>query len=32
MSFVSFGTRIFGDETLQLPVHLFELIVSLIII
>ena len=26
MSFVSFGKYIFGDKTLQLPVHLFKLI------
>ena len=25
MPFVSFGTDIFGDKTLQLPVHLFKL-------
>ena len=28
MSFVSFGTRIVGDMTLQLPVHLLKLILT----
>ena len=28
MSFVSFGTHIFGDKTLQFPVHLFKLIMN----
>ena len=28
MSFVSFGTHIFGDKTLQLPVHLPKLIMN----
>ena len=28
MSFVSFGTHIFGDETVQLPVHLIKLIIN----
>ena len=28
MSFASFGTYIFGDKTLQLPVHLFKLIMN----
>ena len=28
MSFVSFGTHIFGDKTLQLPAHLFKLITN----
>ena len=28
MSFVSFGTRIFGDKTLPLPIHLFKLIMN----
>ena len=28
MSFVSFGTHIFGDKTLQTPVHLLKLIIN----
>ena len=28
MSFVSFGTHIFGNKTLQLPMHLFKLIMN----
>ena len=28
MTFVSFGMHIFGDKTLQLPVHLFKLIMN----
>ena len=24
VSFVSFGTHVFGDKTLQLPAHLFK--------
>ena len=28
MSFVSFGTHNFGDQILQLPVHLFKLIIN----
>ena len=28
MSFDSFGTHIFGDQTLQLPVHLLKLIMN----
>ena len=28
MSFVSFGTHIFADKTLQLPVHLSKLIIN----
>ena len=28
MSFVSFGTYIFGDQILQLPAHIFKLIMN----
>ena len=28
MYFVSFGTHIFGDKTLQIPAHLFKLIMN----
>ena len=28
MYFVSFGTHIFGDKTMQLPVHLSKLIMN----
>ena len=28
MSFIAFGTHIFGDETLELPLHLFKLIMN----
>ena len=28
MSFVSFGTHIFGDKTLQRPVHLSKLVMN----
>ena len=28
MSFVFFGTHIFGDKTLQIPGHLFKLIMN----
>ena len=28
MSFVSFGTHIFGNKTLQTPVHLLKLIIN----
>ena len=30
-SFVSFGTNMFGEKTLQLPVYLFNLIISIFI-
>ena len=28
MSFVSFGTHVFGDKTLQIPLHLFQLVMN----